>query len=243
MKSIISSYLSPPASVSSSRITIECLPTFKAATGCTDASDFILRCFVARLRAGITVVKYARSRLWWCKSHLRVMHIHADGCSLTWKAAPSEALGYPALDGGSDEIPVTPKSISSSGKGNSSRKILDLNNCLEVRHAWSPDPQNPMYTGTHILRQKCEAANAHKSFALIFPKRTVDITACTADQCKVLIEGFSALCYRLQLRNGGKNQQNTTKRGNKMFRRSTLENEDGISTTASATLTNTSKVT
>ncbi len=56
-----------------------------------------------------------------------------------------------------------------------------------------------MFTGTPILRQKCEAANAHKSFALIFPKRTVDITAVTADQCKVLMEGFSALCFRLQV--------------------------------------------
>ena len=58
-----------------------------------------------------------------------------------------------------------------------------------------------MFTGTTILRQKCEAANAHKSFALIFPKRTVDITAVTADQCKVLMEGFSALCFRLQVAN------------------------------------------
>ena len=47
-----------------------------------------------------------------------------------------------------------------------------------------------MSTGTLILRQKCEAANAHKSFAIIFPRRTVDFTAVMADQCKVLIEGF-----------------------------------------------------
>lgn len=45
------------------------LPTFKPATGCTNASDFIVRCFVARLRSGITVVKHGRSR--WCKSRLR----------------------------------------------------------------------------------------------------------------------------------------------------------------------------
>ena len=29
----------------------------------------------------------------------------------------------------------------------------------------------------------------------------MDITAVTADQCKVLMEGFSALCYRLQVAN------------------------------------------
>jgi hypothetical protein len=64
-----------------------------------------------------------------------------------------------------------------------------------------------MFTGTPILRAKCEASNAFKSFALIFPRRTVDITAVTADQCKVLMEGFSALCFRLQVANmAGRNQ-------------------------------------
>ncbi|CAB9527686.1 expressed unknown protein [Seminavis robusta] len=185
------------------------LPTFKPATGCTNASDFIVRCFVARLRSGITVVKHGRSR--WCKSRLRVLHIHPDGCSLSWKPAEGEPT--------SNRRP--PK--------------LDLTQCLEVRHAWSPDPQNPMYTGTPILRQKCEAANAHKSFALIFPKRTVDITAVTADQCKVLMEGFSALCFRLQVADlAGKG---ANKKGGAQQR---MPEEDGVSTTASVTLTNSS---
>lgn len=94
-----------------------------------------------------------------------------------------------------------------------------------------------MYTGTQILRQKCEAANAHKSFALIFKTRTVDITAVTADQCKVLMEGFSALCFRLQVANlaGGRGGA-----ANKKGQARPMPEEDGISTTASATLTNTS---
>lgn len=184
------------------------LPTFKPATGCTNASDFIVRCFVARLRSGITVVKHGRSR--WCKSRLRILHIHPDGRSLSWK---------PAV-----------------GEPNSSKRPpkLDLSTCNEVRHAWSPDPLNPMFTGTSILRQKCEAANAHKSFALIFPKRTVDITAVTADQCKVLMEGFSALCFRLQVANlagrGGKKGKGE-QRG--------IDDEE-VATTASVTLTNNS---
>lgn len=182
------------------------LPTFKPATGCTNASDFIVRCFVARLRSGITVVKHGRSR--WCKSRLRILHIHPDGRSLSWKPA----MGEPT----SSKRP--PK--------------LDLTTCLEVRHAWSADPQNPMYTGTPILRQKCEAANAHKSFALIFPKRTVDITSVTADQCKVLMEGFSALCFRLQV-------ANLAGKGNKVGGQKMPEEEEAA-TTASATLTNTS---
>ena len=183
------------------------LPTFKLATGCTNASDFIVRCFVARLRSGITVVKHGRSR--WCKSRLRILHIHPDGRSLSWKPAQGE-----------------PQSSKRPPK-------LDLTTCEEVRHAWSPDPQNPMYTGTPILRQKCEAANAHKSFALIFPKRTVDITSVTADQCKVLMEGFSALCFRLQVANlAGKGSKKGTQR--------MPDEEDHASTTASATLTNNS---
>ena len=187
------------------------LPTFKPATGCTNASDFIVRCFVARLRSGITVVKHGRSR--WCKSRLRVLHIHPDGRSLSWKPAMGE--------------PHSPKRPPK----------LDLTTCEEVRHAWSPDPQNPMYTctGTPILRQKCEAANAHKSFALIFPKRTVDITSDTVDQCKVLMEGFSALCFRLQV-------ANLAGKGNKKGAQKMPEEEvaDHVSTTASATLTNNS---
>jgi len=150
-----------------------CLPNFRPATGCTNASDFIVRCFVARLRVGIIVTKHARSR--WCKSRLRILHIHSDGKCLSWKPAKGETA--------SSKRPPR----------------LDLTTCIEVRHAWTPDPLNPMFTGTGILRQKCEVANAFKSFALIFGKRTVDITAVTADQCKVLMEGFSALCYRLQV--------------------------------------------
>ncbi|GKY99025.1 hypothetical protein MPSEU_000858200 [Mayamaea pseudoterrestris] len=185
------------------------LPTFKPATGCTNASDFIVRCFVARLRSGITVVKHGRSR--WCKSRLRVLHIHPDGRSLSWKPAEGE--------------PPTSKRPPK----------LDLSICSEVRHAWSPDPLSPMYTGTPILRQKCEAANAHKSFALIFKSRTVDITAVTADQCKVLMEGFSALCFRLQVAN--LSRSGASKKGANQQARPMPE-EDGVSTTASATLTN-----
>ncbi|KAI2504571.1 hypothetical protein MHU86_9881 [Fragilaria crotonensis] len=182
------------------------LATFKPATGCTNASDFIVRCFVARLRSGITVVKHGRSR--WCKSRLRILHIHPDGRSLSWKPAVGE-----------------PTSSKRPPK-------LDLSTCEEVRHAWSPDPLNPMFTGTPILRQKCEAANAHKSFALIFPKRTVDITALTADQCKVLMEGFSALCFRLQV-------ANLAGRGSKKAGTGP-EEEEVATSTASVTLTNSS---
>lgn len=158
------------------------LPTFRPATGCTNASDFIVRCFVARLRSGITVVKHGRSR--WCKSRLRILHVHSDGRSLSWRPAQGE-----------------PTSSKRPPK-------LDLSTCIEVRHAWSPDPLNPMFTGTPILRAKCEAANAFKSFALIFQRRTVDITAVTADQCKVLMEGFSALCFRLQVANMAGRERN-----------------------------------
>lgn len=185
------------------------LPDKKPATGCTNASDFIVRCFVARLRSGITVVKHGRAR--WCKSRLRVLHVHPDGRSLSWKPA----LGEP-----------------SSGKR---PPKLDLTTCKEVRHAWSPDPDNPMFTGTPILRQKCEAANAHKSFALIFPKRTVDITAVTADQCKVLMEGFSALCFRLQV---AQNVAATT--GGQPQQKGEKKDDNEGSTTASVTLTNSS---
>jgi len=146
---------------------------FKPARGCNDASDFVVRCFIARLRTGIWVTKHGRSN--WSRSSRRVLHIHSDGGSLlswrrvTGKSSPKEP----------------PK--------------LDLTTCLEVRHARSPDPLDPRFNGTPILRLNCKVGDAFKSFALIFPKRTVDITADTVDQCKVLIEGFSALCFRLKM--------------------------------------------
>jgi hypothetical protein len=197
------------------------LPHFKPATGCTNATDFIVRCFVARLRSGITVIKHARSR--WSKSHLRTLYILPDGRTLTWRPALLE--GY-----------------NSSNNAHRRRRPpqLDLLTCSEVRHAWSADPSNPMFTGTHILRQKCEAAFAHKSFALIFEKRSLDITAVTADQCKVLLEGFSALCFRLQLAQlvmnkgdaGGLEESDVSKIKKK--------GEEDDRTTASVTLTNNS---
>ena len=94
-----------------------------------------------------------------------------------------------------------------------------------------------MFTGTPILRQKCEAANAHKSFALIFPKRTVDITAVTADQCKVLMEGFSALCFRLQV---AQNLQSGQAPGGGGDGESKADDGGSGAGTASVTLTNNS---
>merc|ERR1712174_46790 len=112
---------------------------------------------------------------------------------------------------------------------------------MEVRHAGSPDPLYPMFTGTQILRHKCEATNAHKSFALIFPKRTVDITALTADQCKVLMEGFSALCFRLQVANLA-HTRNKINANNTNKNVASQREDDERSTTESNTLTNNSVV-
>jgi len=147
---------------------------FIPAKGCTDSSDFLVKCFVARLRTGILVTKYGRSN--WSGSCRRVLHIHSNGQSLSWKRVKDDpSISYKE----------PPK--------------LDLATCLEVRHAASPDPLDPIINGTPILRSKCKARDAFKSFALVFPTRTVDITAVSEDQCKVLMQGFSALCFRIQL--------------------------------------------
>ena len=75
------------------------LSTFKSVTGCTNISDFVVRCFVARLRSGITVVKHGHS--YWCKSRLRILHVHPEGRSLFWRPAlgePSHGKRPPKLD-------------------------------------------------------------------------------------------------------------------------------------------------
>jgi len=206
------------------------LPHFKPATGCTNATDFIVRCFVARLRSGITVIKHARSR--WSKSHLRTLYVLPDGRTLTWRPAVLESHhGYGSSNNNAQRRRRPPQ--------------LDLLTCSEVRHAWSADPSNPMFTGTPILRQKCEAAFAHKSFALIFEKRSLDITAVTADQCKVLLEGFSALCFRLQLAQLVMNKADGTATTTAVVDDSDAskmkkKGEEDDRTTASVTLTNNS---
>jgi len=166
------------------------LPTFKPATGCTNASDFVVRCIASRLRGGVAVIKHGRSR--WCRSRMRLLLLHTDGRTLTWTPVDDEPNTNTTTT-------TTTKTKRRHHATNHKATPLDLATCSEVRHAWSPDPKCHGFTGTPILRSKCDAANAHKSFALVFPKRTVDITAVTADQCKVLMEGLSALIYRLQI--------------------------------------------
>ena len=188
------------------------LPTFIPAHGCTNASDFIVRCFVARLRAGITVTKHSRSR--WCKSHDRILHILPTGYHITW-------------------IPETEEeAIKKSTKKPPTK--LDLTKCLEVRHAWSRDPKARRYTGTATLRTKCKEGTANRSFALIYANRTVDFTAMTVDQCKILMEGFSALCFRLQM---AKLEQQANDDDTHVTGMSGVEIDDD-STTASLTTTN-----
>jgi len=57
-------------SIIASQFTIPEMDSFTPATGCRDASDFIVRCFVTRLRSGITVIKHGRGR-WYSTSKLR----------------------------------------------------------------------------------------------------------------------------------------------------------------------------
>jgi hypothetical protein len=74
-----------------------------------------------------------------------------------------------------------------------------LSKCREIRHAWTKDPDTKKKTGTSTLRAKCKEDDAARSFSLLFSKRTLDITAYSVDQCKILMEGLSALCFRIQL--------------------------------------------
>lgn len=165
------------------------LPTFKPAAGCISASDFMIRVFVARLRSGITVIKHGRSKF---KKSSRpcVLKLDCDGESLLWMAARP--------DKEASETNQTPQNSAPCPRRVSSKR-LKLSQCQEVRLALSIDPERPTLNGSAILREKCDAADANKSFALVFEHRTLDITSMTQDQAKMLTEGFSALCYRLHL--------------------------------------------
>eukprot|EP00566_Odontella_aurita_P006996 CAMPEP_0113561780 /NCGR_PEP_ID=MMETSP0015_2-20120614/20163_1 /TAXON_ID=2838 /ORGANISM="Odontella" /LENGTH=742 /DNA_ID=CAMNT_0000463607 /DNA_START=175 /DNA_END=2406 /DNA_ORIENTATION=- /assembly_acc=CAM_ASM_000160 len=194
------------------------LPTFKPATGCTNASDF----------------KSDASLLASAQASLLSSMADRGGASPAFAYSMFTPTGGPYVEtgaGGAVQLKKAPKTGPEHVPGGKARV--------------EPDPLNPMFTGTHILRQKCEAANAHKSFALVFPKRTVDITAVTADQCKVLMEGFSALCFRLQVANlagrsvtgapGAPNEKKGSRGGK------SVQSEEDRATTASVTMTNTSR--
>lgn len=159
------------------------VPNFRPAEGCRNASDFVVRCFSARLRiSGFTILKHNRSR--WSKGKNRVIYLLPDGKTLTWRSSDDDIAGN---GGGSEKA------------HHSKRPKIDLSTCLEIRHAWSADPAAKNKRGTPVLRSRCKEGLAGKSFALIFKQRSLDFTAFSNDQCKVMMEGFSALCFRLQL--------------------------------------------
>lgn len=148
------------------------VPNFKPAFGCTNASDYVLRCFCARLRQGITVLRH--HRWYWTKSQIVTLYLLPDCKTLKWKADKH----------------------TRSKAGNMK---LNLTHCTEVRRALSADPAKNQHLGTGVLRRHCTIQMASQSLSLIFPKFTFDMTASTADSFKVLLEGFSALCFRLQM--------------------------------------------
>lgn len=152
------------------------VPNFKPADGCHNASDFVVRCFTARLRtSGFAVIKHNRSR--WSKAKNRVIYLLPDGKTLSWRVVEEEK----------------------DKAGDAKMPKIVLSSCIEVRHALSPDPSRKNKKGTSVLRSRCKNELAGRSFSLIFGKRSLDFTAFSNDQCKILIEGFSALCFRLQL--------------------------------------------
>lgn len=155
------------------------LPTFKPAVGCISADTFLVRCFVARMRKGVTVTKHSRSKFQKA-SREYILQLEPDNETLTWRPCSAD--------------------VPSSHGSSHCNKRWHLADCQEVRISSTMDPENPAYLGTNILRNKCDTADAHKSFALIFPNRTLDFTSATADQCKMLTEGFSALCYQIHQR-------------------------------------------
>eukprot|EP00554_Chaetoceros_debilis_P005548 CAMPEP_0194073952 /NCGR_PEP_ID=MMETSP0149-20130528/1167_1 /TAXON_ID=122233 /ORGANISM="Chaetoceros debilis, Strain MM31A-1" /LENGTH=325 /DNA_ID=CAMNT_0038754015 /DNA_START=198 /DNA_END=1175 /DNA_ORIENTATION=- len=149
---------------------------FKPASGCDDATDFVVRCFIARLKMGFRIKKHSNH----ARSGERILILHPDGISLSWKRTRDNPRSKIKLK--KDKLPR-----------------FDLRLCTEIRHAGSIDTLDPRFTGTSVLRKKIDVEEKNLSFSLIFPERTIDITTLDRDQYIVLVQGFSALCYRLQL--------------------------------------------
>ena len=193
------------------------VPKFTPGVNCTNASDYVVRAFVARLRLGITVIKHNHSR--WSKSQQRELVLLPDGRSLTWKPIAGE-------------------------KDKGRRPKMDLLKCTEVRHAWSKDPDTRKKLGTAVIRSRCKDGSASKSFSLIFHRKTLDMTAMSTDCCKMMMEGFSALCFRLQMdklnHREDEGDHNASENGTgSHYARSVLTDDDWNSTVFESTMSKT----
>ena len=194
------------------------VPNFKPADGCKNASDFVVRCFTARMRiSGFTVLKHNRSR--WSKAKNRIIYLLPDNQTLSWRECEDDTIKTTSGGGnghGKNDTNYNNKNKHTPNDLKHDKDIggdllhpvrhggvrgpkIDLSKCIEVRYACSIDPKNVKKRGTPVLRSRCKDELAGKSFSLIFANRTLDLTAFSNDQCKVLMEGFSALCFRLQL--------------------------------------------
>ena len=189
------------------------IPNFKPAEGCKNASDFVVRCFTARMRiSGFTVLKHNRSR--WSKAKNRIIYLLPDNQTLSWRECDDEMMKLGMTTNGKNDGKnnkhITPNDLKNdkdsdlhqlrhNGDSGGRGPKVDLSKCIEVRYACSIDPKNTKKRGTPVLRSRCKDEWAGKSFSLIFANRTLDLTAFSNDQCKVLMEGFSALCFRIQL--------------------------------------------
>lgn len=82
---------------------------------------------------------------------------------------------------------------------------------------------------------------AARSFSLVFANRTLDLTAFSNDQCKVMMEGFSALCFRLQLQKVGHKVDSAASPADEYC--STVDDNDWASTRFGGSTTNTTSST
>lgn len=159
-----------------------CIPHFELAENVYDVSDFTVVTFVARLRLfGFNVTKYGRGSFF--STRQRTLRLNPDGISISC-------------------IPHHKERRLRLRKGYATERF-NLMECLGVRHAWTKDPDSRtklvQKSGTKNLRHKGRKSSMYRSFSLIFPHRTLDLAASTSDQCFILMQGFSALCFRLQL--------------------------------------------
>mmetsp|Transcript_4564 Transcript_4564/g.8803 ORF Transcript_4564/g.8803 Transcript_4564/m.8803 type:complete len:292 (-) Transcript_4564:183-1058(-) len=206
--------------------------SFKGAEGCHDASDYLVRAFVVRLKQGILVKMHPEhsdeshfppSSSWSASSPSRtlfsrlkknfkstspqpkILCLHSDGISLTWKHQDDGKFSS------STKRRKTNKNVPND-------KLFDLRTCMEVRHHHDGDDFRKeccMSTEARNVRcfnqgmtfgrsSPCKSQDEDERktrflISLVFPDRTLKFTAYSDDQFGILIQGFSALCYRLQL--------------------------------------------
>jgi len=167
------------------------IPSFNKTTDTLSNEDntYLLHAFTTRLRGGFLVVKYPNFRFQ--RPGVRKLVSFDGGRTI-------HLIASYVVDQEDEQQTQTQTQPPQKG-----RKAFKLTDVVEIRHAWTPDSSKPSLTATKTMRRSCHYLNGHKSFSFIMRGgATINVTAKTADQAKLLMLNLSILRKKFLMEGG-----------------------------------------